>query len=98
MITIEEANVIVESEIASFPDLENDKLIVLHEETITKEWGWVYFYTSEKWMLTGDIQYALAGNAPLIVEKSTGRILSTGTAQRIEHYIERYEITGDPNA
>ena len=34
---------------------------------------------------------ALAGNAPYIVNRHTGEIRTTGTAQPIEQYIEEYE-------
>ncbi|MCL2914281.1 YrhB family protein [Shewanella corallii] len=98
MITKDEAKSIVESHIATFPQPENDRYIVLDDSTISKEWGWVYFYTSEKWHTTGELQFAVAGNAPLIVEKHTGNLLVTGTAKSIEHYINEYEATGSPTA
>lgn len=98
MISLEKAKSIVVMELASYPKLDDDKYIILHEATITKAWGWVFFYTSEKWHVTGDLQYALAGNAPLIVEKPTGNILVTGTAEPLERYLDRYEKTGTPHA
>jgi hypothetical protein len=38
-----------------------------------------------------------AGNAPYLVNKHTGELFVTGTAYEPEHYIERYEATGDPH-
>ena len=61
------------------------------ENTIEKEWGWVFFYTSDRYLKTGDFRYAVAGNAPYIVNRHTGEVRVTGTAQRIEHYIAEYE-------
>lgn len=73
-----------------------DELILVEEATVDKPWGWVFFYTSKKWKETADLRYAIAGNAPIIVEKATGRLIETGTARDIEYYIENYERTGDP--
>lgn len=98
MISEQETEEKIESEIASYPQPEDDRYILLKEHTIAKDWGWVYFYTSEKWHLTGELQYAVAGNAPFIVEKATGNIIVTGTAEPTENYINRYEATGSPHA
>jgi hypothetical protein len=68
-----------------------DELVVLDAETIEKSWGWVFFYSSKRWLETGEIRYALAGNAPLIFERATGRMLPTGTALQIASYIDSYE-------
>jgi hypothetical protein len=73
------------------------RIIILEGQTIEKPWGWVFFYTSRKWHETGDIRYALAGNAPIIVERLTERLLATGTARATEHYMENYERTGSPH-
>lgn len=76
----------------------DDEIVLVYEATIEKTWGWVFFNTSKKWSETKSVQYALAGNSPVIVERRTGKVLETGTAQSLDHYIERYEATGDPNA
>ncbi len=98
MITESEARMKIQNEIASYPQPENDRYIILDESTLSKEWGWVYFYTSEMWYKTGELSYAVAGNAPFIIEKSTGNIMVTGTAEPVEYYIKRFEATGNPNA
>ena len=98
MVSKQEAEKKVEEKIASYPLPDGDRYILLKENTITKDWGWVYFYTSEKWEQTGDLQYAVAGNAPFIVEKATGNVIVTGTAEPVENYINRYEATGNPHA
>ncbi|WP_407297881.1 hypothetical protein [Stutzerimonas zhaodongensis] len=56
------------------------------------------FHTSKLWLETHDIRYAIAGNAPIIVERETGKLIPTGTAMNIERYIENYERTGSPHA
>ena len=77
---------------------DDDKLVVLDEHTIERAWGWVFFYTSRLWNETGDFKYALAGNAPLLLERETGRLLVLGTALPVENYIAAYEQSGDPHA
>lgn len=99
MITKDKAKDRVQKKIAELcielPD--DDEIIILEQETIDRPWGWVFFYTSRKWYETSDDIYAIAGNAPILVEKATGTLFETGTAHSIEHYIAQFEQYGDPN-
>lgn len=98
MITHDEALRIARNNISSLHySAKGDSLILLETATIEKEWGWVFFYTSRLWHETKDHRHALAGNAPFIVERKSGRLLTTGTAHRLDHYIDRYERYGDPH-
>ena len=99
MVTKDEARQLVVNHLSG-PDwqLPDDVWIVLDEATIEKSWGWVFFYTSRLWHETGDFKYAVAGNAPLLVERGSGRILPTGTAHSIEYYIDNYEHHGTPES
>jgi hypothetical protein len=92
MINREEAQTIAIQYVRMGCDLpDDDELVIDEQSTIEREWGWVFFYTSRKWMETGSFEYAIAGNAPAIVEKATGRIVDTGTALPIAHYIAEFE-------
>lgn len=97
MMTLEEARQRVGSHLGQ-PDClpPGDEWVVIDKATVEKPWGWVFFYTSKRWQDTGEIQYAVAGNAPLIVERKEGHILPTGTAHAIEHYMANYERCGNP--
>lgn len=55
------------------------------------DFGWVFFYQSRLHLETGALRHALAGNAPLIVDRDSGDIVTTGTAHPIEYYIAEYE-------
>jgi len=77
---------------------DTDAFVIVEDSTLEKEWGWVFFYTSEMYLKTGDPKYALAGNAPYIVIRESGDVFVTGTAQSIEYYLEAFEACGDPNA
>jgi hypothetical protein len=73
------------------------ELAILDHATEEYEFGWVFHYDARKSVETGDVAFAIAGNAPLIYERETGRILVTGTAEPIESYLRRYRLTGDPH-
>jgi hypothetical protein len=66
------------------------ELCILDDRTRELDFGWVFCYTSKLFRDTGDFQYALAGNAPLIVDRRDGTLRVTGTTLPLEHYIERY--------
>src|ERR1700733_1541778 len=57
--------------------------VVLDEHTMERTWGWVFFYNSKSYLETRDFRYALAGNAPYIVNRQTGELRVTGTAYPI---------------
>ena len=99
MATLSEARAVVDEylkgDAGELP--EEDALVVLEEQTIERPWGWVFFYTSRLWLQTGELRYALAGNAPVIVERQSLRVLPTGTAFPVDHYIANFERTGNPN-
>jgi len=74
----------------------DDEVVIMDDATIERPWGWVFFHTSQKWLQTKDVRYAVAGNAPIIVECDTGRLIETGTLMPAEYYISNYERCGDP--
>ena len=89
MLTKNDAYSLVEAE---FTQYESDgDPVILKAETLEYSWGWVVFYQSKKYIETNDIRYALAGNAPYIVNRQTGEIELTGTALPVEEYIREYE-------
>jgi hypothetical protein len=67
------------------------ELVIIDDETIEKEYGWVFFYQTKEYLKTGNIVDSLVGNAPYIVNKYTGELIETGTANPIEEYIAEYE-------
>lgn len=66
------------------------ELVLLEDETITEDFGWVFFYNTKKFQETGDFRDMLGGNAPIIIDNRNGKITETGTAYEIQHYIEEY--------
>ncbi len=68
-----------------------DEVVILEDATIEREFCWVFFYQSKKYMQTQDFRYALAGNSPYLVSKIDGTIEETGTAYDVEYYIDIFE-------
>jgi hypothetical protein len=63
-------------------------LVVVHVDE--HDFGWVYFYDGSRHVETGKAGDALVGNAPLIVDRTDGKLYMTGTAHPIEHYLQEY--------
>lgn len=64
------------------------RLVITHINEY--DFGWVYFYNSAEYEMTGDFVHALAGNAPVIVDRVTCKLYSSGTAHPIEHYVQKF--------
>ena len=100
MITFESARALVTKELARHMlDSSDDvELAIVDSGTLEYSWGWVFFYNSVAYIESGSNLERLAGNAPFIVERETGRLLETGTAHSIESYIAAYERSGNPHS
>ena len=91
MITKEEARNLVDAEILKDWRVENDVPIIIDEITIERDFGWVFFYDSRRYLETKEFGYMLVGNAPIIVNKFDATLHYTGTAYNIDYYIAEYE-------
>ena len=96
VLTKSEARARIEQELSKI-DSDAD-LVVLDELTREYEWGWIFFYQSRQYVETGDTSSMVAGNAPLIVNRSSGQVSITGTARSIEEYVRDYEADLKQNA
>ncbi|MAX71385.1 MAG: hypothetical protein CMC76_09845 [Flavobacteriaceae bacterium] len=65
--------------------------LMLYEEPIKKTYGNIYHFNSKKFILTQEMDHALGGNAPFLVEKESGRVVGFGTAVKFEDYVNAYE-------
>lgn len=91
MLNFETAKKMVEEQINASYHVDGDELVVLEEETIQKEYGWIFLYTSRRLIETDDLNYMVGGNAPVVVNKRTGELTFLGTAEPLENYVRRYE-------
>lgn len=88
-ITLNDAQTLAEEYISKL-DVD-EELVVLDDETLTEDFGWVFFYNTKKFQETGDFRDMVGGNAPIIIDKESGRLTETGTAYEVSHYIEEYK-------
>ena len=92
MLTEKEINAIAENYIKEIEEETHLELSIIKENTISKSYGTIFFYTSRKYYKTKDEKYnTLAGNAPFLVENTAGRIVIFGTGQPLEFYFQEYE-------
>jgi hypothetical protein len=75
----------------------NIKLQILKDQIEEHEFGWVFHYNTTEYIETGNVLDGLVGNAPLIVDRYTGQIVETGTAQETGYYVNNYIRNGDPH-
>jgi len=72
-----------------------DKYLIDKSATDDHEWGWVIYYNTETYVKTKDTEFALMGNAPFLVMKNTGEVVTTGTSEPVEFYIDEYFSTNN---
>jgi hypothetical protein len=92
MIALDTAKEMVIKEVNSAYSVPGDSLVLLEEFTIEKDYGWIFFYESQRWLTTGNFSDQVLGNAPILVEKQTGNLHYFGTAYSVEEYIREYEL------
>lgn len=69
MLTLDEAKAIAMKEIPDLSDKGID-MVIFDDSTIAKPYGWVFFFGSRQFEETGDINFAVGGNGPLVVRHS----------------------------
>ncbi len=52
--------------------------------------GWLFFYDSRQHQESGSLLDALAGNAPILVDRDTGQACPTGTARPVGEYVAEH--------
>lgn len=91
MLTFPEARQKIESLLVEKGKYVDGGVIVLEEHTITKPYGWVFFYGGRRFAETGDIKHGIAGNGPIVILARTGEAVSLGTARHPDEAIARFE-------
>jgi hypothetical protein len=95
MYTKDQARDLVQREIATHPPaFAGDDWIIIDDATQEFSRGWVFTWTSRLWAETNSFEYAIAGNAPLLVDRETGEVHVTGTAHPVQRYIDAYVTSG----
>lgn len=68
------------------------RTIIFDDGTITKEWGWVFFYNNEKFYRTRDPSDAHVGAGPLFFNRTTGETRQFGSGCNMYAEIYDYEM------
>lgn len=89
-VSIKEAKNLVIEYLAKLQAGRSYELALMEDRTREEDFGWVFFYNTRRFIESGDVQWALGGNAPLIVDRRSGELHVTGTAHPIERYIEEF--------
>jgi hypothetical protein len=89
---VEEARRLAGRHLARLPISADTELTILDEHTIEEDFGWLFFWTSKKYRETGEFKYALAGNAPIIVDRRDSSVHETSTADCIDDIIDHYKV------
>jgi len=88
-ITKERAEQIASATIASLKS--GLDLVILGDKTVERPFGWVFFYTTKKYLETKDPNDIMPGNSPLIVDRETGETHFLSTSAPPSRAIEEYE-------
>ncbi|MFN3253813.1 YrhB domain-containing protein [Roseibium album] len=73
-------------------------VFVLFEAPLAEgDFGWVFGYQSEAFLKSGDPMESLAGNAPFLIARQTGKLLELGTAHSVETYVGNFKNFGHPH-
>jgi hypothetical protein len=89
---------IAEEHLRKLSERSGMNLCLIESPVLQGDWGWVFGYSTTEHLRTKSINSAPGGNAPLLVDKTTGAVTTLGTAFPIEHYVERHIEFGDPHA
>jgi hypothetical protein len=67
------------------------ELVVLENETVEKDYGWVFRFTTRRYLETKDPGALVPGTGPLIVEREGGATAFLASSVCPERAIEEYE-------
>lgn len=68
------------------------EVMIRTDKIIKKTYGNIYYYNSKEYILTGNFNKSLVGNAPFLVEnKIGGRVVQFGTSGHLEDQLKAYE-------
>jgi hypothetical protein len=91
VLTLEEARERALAALNAAYDQENDTLVIGDDYTISRPYGWVFFYQSRRFLENGDPSDALAGNGPVVVLSRDGSIHHLGSAHPVEETLRQFE-------
>jgi hypothetical protein len=67
------------------------QVVIMENKTITKEYGWIFFPASKKYVETGDRKYLIPGLSPVIVNKNDSSVVRVPSSVTLELFLRDYE-------
>jgi hypothetical protein len=92
MVTRDEATAIARAEVDRLPG--TIQCVLVEKATEEIDIGWVFFYTSARYIETGDFRDVPIGGGPLFVDRRDGSLHHCYSGEPWEDAIERYRATG----
>jgi hypothetical protein len=86
VVTREHAREIADNQLRQLYGEGAESLAIDDRATREEDFGWVFFYETQKYLDDGDPDGRLVGNAPIVVDRD-GNVHETGTAEPVDHYL-----------
>ena len=64
---------------------------IIDDQTIEKDYGWVFFSQTREYLATKNFRFSLLGNGPIIVDKQDGAVYLLTTAVSAEKSVAAFE-------
>jgi Immunity protein 35 len=68
----------------------DDELVIIEDNIIETEFGWVFPYNSRRYLKTKKLTDALVGNSPIIFDNRDESIHVTGSSRPPSFYIDKH--------
>lgn len=91
---IQEAQKIAKSYLAE----QHPECGLMVDSTVEISFGWAFYYQSNNYIKSRCVYDLLVGHGPLFVVSTTGKVITTGSAYALDHYVEAVERSGNPHA
>lgn len=72
-------------------DVAGDEMVIREDVIVEREFGWAFYCSSREYIETGDLNKAVPGYGPLVVERNTGSTEFLSTSGPPERGIEHFE-------
>jgi Immunity protein 35 len=94
MLSKENAKKLAETFIESIPfeSLSEDKLVIIDEYTLEKDYGWIFSYNTQTFSITKDYGDSLINHGPVIVNKETGVVEEIVGGPFLKQKLVEYEL------
>lgn len=92
MIQKSDAYAIIKAFLArTYPDRHGDAEIVVNDDIVERDYGWLFTYTTAAFRRTHDLRHVLFGAGPVLVLRKDGSIVEFPSTVSPEQALSQYE-------